>query len=99
MNDPNTEGFVLTIADVFRITGRGTAVTGRIEAGTIRAGDTVEIRDGETLVATTQVRSIDAAVLGPVPETVGLLLGDIDKELLHSGQIVRVARGKETGPC
>jgi translation elongation factor EF-Tu-like GTPase len=44
--DTPAEDFVLTVTDVFRITGRGTAVAGRIESGVIKTGDTVEIWDG-----------------------------------------------------
>jgi hypothetical protein len=37
--DPSSEDFVLSIVDVFSITGRGTAVIGPFESGAIRTGD------------------------------------------------------------
>jgi translation elongation factor EF-Tu-like GTPase len=45
------EDFVLTVIDVFGLTGRGTAVIGRIESDVLRTGETVEILDGGEVVA------------------------------------------------
>ena len=35
--------FLMPVEDVFTITGRGTVATGRVERGTVKVGDTVEI--------------------------------------------------------
>ncbi|TFJ95146.1 pyrroline-5-carboxylate reductase [Platysternon megacephalum] len=53
--------FLMPVEDVFTITGRGTVVTGRIERGIIRTGDTVDII-GNLLIA------------GPAPSGVGPVL-------------------------
>jgi elongation factor Tu len=39
--------FHMTVEDVFKIRGRGTVVTGKIETGTLRVGDEVVIKGGE----------------------------------------------------
>ena len=49
-DDPNQQDFVLIIADVFTLTGRGTAVIGPIESGVVRTGDEVEIWDNDQLI-------------------------------------------------
>ena len=38
--------FLFTVEDVFSILGRGTVVTGLIERGSIKVGDTIKIKDG-----------------------------------------------------
>jgi GTPase len=86
--DPSSEDFVLSIVEVFSITGRGTAVIGPIESGVIRTGDIVEIWDGERLVCTAQA-TVEAVRSTKHPRAIGLRLGDIDKSLLRSGQTVR----------
>ena len=40
---PKDKPFLMPIEDVFSITGRGTVVTGRIEAGIVNVGDSIEI--------------------------------------------------------
>lgn len=89
MDSASPEVFVLTITDAFRITGRGTAVTGYVECGIVKTGDAVEIRDGEKLVAEDQVAGIDFCGRSSGAGTIGLVLRDTDKSLLRSGQIVR----------
>ncbi len=44
---PTDPDFRMTVEDVFSIAGRGTVVTGQIEAGAIRTGDEVIIRGGK----------------------------------------------------
>ena len=83
------EDFELTITDVFHLTGRGTAVIGRIESGVLRSGESVEIWDNERLVATAQATVEMITSRRADPGTIGLLLGDVDKNLLTSGQTVR----------
>lgn len=86
------EAFSLTITHAFTVTGRGTAVIGPIESGLIRNGDTVEVWDGEAVVARGRVQVEDVRKLGADPRTIGLTLGAVDVDLLSPGQIVRHAR-------
>jgi len=90
--DAAGQDFVLTVLDVFRLAGSGTAVTGRVGSGALRTGETVEILDGGSLVATARatVEMITTSTAGP--RKVSLLLADVDASLLGSGQIVRRLR-------
>ncbi|OZG71760.1 translation elongation factor Tu [Hahella sp. CCB-MM4] len=86
--------FMMPVEDVFSIEGRGTVVTGRVERGIIRAGDTVEIvglaNDGRQVVVTgTQAFRSD------VPEAkagmnVGLLLRGVKRHDVNRGQVITV---------
>jgi translation elongation factor EF-Tu-like GTPase len=78
--DQPTGPFTMTIEDVFKIKGRGTVATGKIEVGTIRVGQGVRIMRAGTLLASTTVTGIemfrkvlDSANAG---DNVGLLLAD-----------------------
>ncbi len=88
--EASSEDFVLSIVNVFTLTGRGTVIIGPIESGMIRSGESVEIWDGDVLVA-----SVAVAVGGGLrgrgvdPRSIPLLLGDLDKDLLRAGQTVR----------
>ena len=84
--------FVMTVEDVFSITGRGTVVTGRITAGTIKVGDQVMItRAGQQLLASrvTGVEAfrkiLDRASAG---DNVGLLLEGVVRDQLLSGDVI-----------
>ena len=48
---PVDKPFLMPVEDVFGIKGRGTVVTGRIERGMVKVGETVEIRGDEGRVA------------------------------------------------
>ena len=79
---PTDPSFRMTVEDVFSIAGRGTVVTGQIEAGTIRIGDEVIIRGNEvdkkaTVVGVESFRKmLQEAKAG---ENVGILLRGIGK--------------------
>lgn len=79
---PTDPSFRMTVEDVFSIAGRGTVVTGQIEAGTIRIGDEVIIRGNEvdkkaTVVGVESFRKmLQEAKAG---DTVGILLRGIGK--------------------
>lgn len=85
--------FMMPIEDVFSISGRGTVVTGRIERGTIRTGDQVEIiglnqSGGDSITVTgTQAfhRDVEAARAGM---NVGLLLRGVKREDVCRGQVI-----------
>jgi len=82
--------FLMSIEDVFTITGRGTVATGRVERGRVKIGDTVElvgIQDTKKTVITSieMFRKIlDEAEAG---DNVGLLLRGIEKEQVERGQV------------
>jgi hypothetical protein len=67
----------------------GDRVIGRIESGVLRTGETVEIWDGGRLVTTAPATIEMITSRRADPKTIGLLLGDVDKDLLSSGQTIR----------
>ena len=82
--------FLMPIEDVFSISGRGTVATGRVERGTIKMADTVEIVGLTEEKATTVVTGIemfhkmmDFAEAG---DNVGLLLRGVQKNDIERGQ-------------
>jgi len=88
--------FQMPIENVFTISGRGTVVTGKIETGRIRAGDSIDIVGrGEDVrtVTCTQVETfgqiLDEGLAG---ENVGCLLRGIGRDEVQRGQVL-AARG------
>ncbi|MCV3743527.1 elongation factor Tu [Ureaplasma sp. ES3154-GEN] len=83
--------FLLAIEDVFTISGRGTVVTGRVERGTLKVGDEVEIvgiRDTQKTVVTGIEmfrKSLDQAEAG---DNAGILLRGTKKEDVERGQVL-----------
>jgi elongation factor Tu len=83
--------FLMSIEDVFSITGRGTVVTGRIEQGVLNVNEEVEIvgiRDTQKTVATGIEmfrKLLDQGVAG---DNVGVLLRGIGKEDVERGQVL-----------
>jgi len=83
--------FLMSIEDVFTISGRGTVVTGRVERGTLKINDEVEIvglRDTKKTVATGIEmfrRSLDSAEAG---DNAGVLLRGIAREDVERGQVL-----------
>jgi len=84
--------FLMPVEDVFSITGRGTVATGRVERGTVKMGDTVEIvglTDEKKTTVITGVemfrKLLDSAEAG---DNVGLLLRGIDKKAIERGQVL-----------
>ena len=84
--------FLMPIEDVFSITGRGTVVTGRIERGTVKVNDTVEIIGIRDKSLTTTVTSVEMfrKLLdeGRAGDNVGLLLRGVKREEVERGQCV-----------
>jgi translation elongation factor EF-Tu-like GTPase len=80
--------FRMTVEDVFVIRNRGVVATGRVESGTLRVGDTVQI-DGslEATVDAIEVfrKSIDAANVG---ENIGVLFKKLEKSQLDRGSVL-----------
>ena len=84
--------FLMPVEDVFSITGRGTVATGRVERGTVKMGDTVEIiglTDERKTTVITGVemfrKLLDSAEAG---DNVGLLLRGVDKKGIERGQVL-----------
>jgi elongation factor Tu len=83
--------FLMPVEDVFSITGRGTVGTGRIERGTIKVGEEVEIVGlgvhRKTVVTGVEMfrKLLDSGEAG---DNVGLLLRGVDKEELKRGMVI-----------
>ena len=83
--------FLMPVEDVFTISGRGTVVTGRVERGTVKVGDKIEIvgiRDTlETTVTGTEMfhKVLEFAEAG---DNVGCLLRGIAKKDVERGQVL-----------
>jgi elongation factor Tu len=83
--------FLMSIEDVFSITGRGTVVTGRIEQGVLNVNEEVEIvgiRDTQKTVATGIEmfrKLLDQGVAG---DNVGVLLRGVGKDDVERGQVL-----------
>ena len=84
--------FLLPVEDVFSISGRGTVSTGRVERGTVKMADTVEIVGLSDEKRTTVITGIemfhklmDSAEAG---DNVGLLLRGIQKNEIERGQVL-----------
>ena len=83
--------FLMSIEDVFTITGRGTVVTGRVERGMLKLNDEVEIvgiKDTRKVVVTGIEmfrKSLDFAEAG---DNAGVLLRGINREDVERGQVL-----------
>ena len=81
--------FLMSVEDVFSITGRGTVATGRIERGICKVGETVEIvglKDTSTTVITGVEMFRKMLDQGQAGDNVGLLLRGVEKEGIERGQ-------------
>ena len=84
--------FLMPVEDVFSISGRGTVATGRVERGTIKMADVVEIvglseEKKQTVVTGIEMfhKLMDTAEAG---DNVGLLLRGIQKNEIERGQVL-----------
>ncbi len=83
--------FLMPIEDVFSISGRGTVVTGRIEAGKIKVGEPVEIvgiKDTQTSTCTGVEMFRKLLDSGEAGDNIGILLRGIDREAVQRGQVL-----------
>jgi elongation factor Tu len=83
--------FLMSIEDVFSITGRGTVVTGRIEQGIVKVGDQIEIvglRDTQTTVCTGVEMFRKILDEGKAGDNAGILLRGTKKEDVERGQVL-----------
>ena len=87
----NTKPFLMSIEDVFTITGRGTVVTGRVERGQLKLNDEVEIvglkETQKTVVTGIEMfrKQLDFAEAG---DNAGVLLRGISREQVQRGQVL-----------
>lgn len=84
--------FLMPVEDVFSITGRGTVATGRVERGTVKVGEEVELiglaeKAKKTVVTGIEMfrKLLDQGVAG---DNVGCLLRGVDKEEIERGQVL-----------
>jgi elongation factor Tu len=83
--------FLMPVEDVFSISGRGTVVTGRIERGTVKIGESIEIvgiRDTQTTTVTGVEMFRKEMEQGVAGDNCGLLLRGIAKEAVERGQVL-----------
>ena len=87
----NDKPFLMSIEDVFTITGRGTVVTGRVERGQLKLNDEVEIvglkPTKKTVVTGIEMfrKQLDYAEAG---DNAGVLLRGIDRSEVERGQVL-----------
>src|SRR5205085_7173419 len=84
--------FLMSVEDVFSIKGRGTVATGRVERGTAKVGDEVEIvglrKDTiKTILTGIEMfqKTLDKAIAG---DNVGALLRGIERDGIERGQVL-----------
>ncbi len=83
--------FLMSVEDVFSITGRGTVATGRIERGVVKINETVEIvglKDTTNTVVTGIEMFRKLLDEGRAGDNVGVLLRGIEKEAIERGQVL-----------
>ena len=83
--------FAMYIEDVFSIKGRGTVVTGRIEAGVVKVGEEIEIiglRDTKKTVVTGVEMFRKMLDQGQAGDNVGILLRGVEKDGVERGQLL-----------
>jgi len=87
--------FLMSVEDVFSITGRGTVATGRIERGKVKQGDQVELvglkQTRPTVVTSVEMfrKTLDEGIAG---DNVGLLLRGVEKDQIERGMVVAAPR-------
>ncbi len=89
---PTDQPFLMPVEDVFSITGRGTVATGRVERGTIKVGEEVEVvglaeQSRKTTVTGVEMfrKLLDQAVAG---DNIGALLRGVQRTDIERGQIL-----------
>jgi len=84
--------FLMPVEDVFSISGRGTVATGRVERGTVKLSDTVEIVGLSDEKRTTVVTGIEMfhkmMDAGEAGDNVGILLRGVQKNEIERGQVL-----------
>lgn len=85
--------FLMPIEDIFTISGRGTVVTGRVERGIVRTGDTIEIvglRETQSTVVTGVEMFRKLLDEGRAGDNIGALVRGIDRNEVERGQVLAI---------
>src|SRR2546426_4538187 len=89
---PLDKPFLMPVEDIFSISGRGTVVTGRIEQGKVKVGETVEIvgmtdETRNTVVTGVEMfqKTLDEGIAG---DNVGCLLRGVERDEVERGQVL-----------
>ncbi|WP_054943968.1 elongation factor Tu [Paenibacillus ihuae] len=84
--------FLMPVEDVFSITGRGTVATGRVERGTVKVGEEIEIvgiheEKKKSVVTGVEMfrKLLDSAQAG---DNIGALLRGVDRNMIERGQVL-----------
>jgi translation elongation factor TU len=89
---PVDQPFLMSVEDVFSITGRGTVATGRIERGRVKVGDPVEIVGLMEKPLTSTVTGVEMfrklLEEGEAGDNAGLLLRGIEKKDIRRGMVI-----------
>jgi elongation factor Tu len=89
---PVDKPFLMPVEDVFSIKGRGTVVTGRIERGVVKVGDTIEITgfsEQPRPVTVTGVEMFQKTLdSGEAGDNVGCLLRGVERNEIERGQVL-----------
>src|ERR671930_2035708 len=83
--------FLMPVEDVFAIKGRGTVATGRVERGTVKVGEEVEIvgiRESRKSVVTGVEMFRKLLDQGEAGDNVGLLLRGLERTDIERGQVI-----------
>ncbi len=84
--------FLMSVEDVFSITGRGTVATGRIERGIVKVGEAVEIVGLQESAQTSTVTGVEMFKKlldeGQAGDNAGLLLRGIEKKDIRRGMVI-----------
>jgi len=88
---PVDKPFIMPVEDVFTITGRGTVVTGRIEAGIVKVGEEIEIiglRDTVKKVVTGVEMFKKSLDQGQAGDNAGILLRGVERKDVERGMVL-----------
>ena len=89
---PVDQPFLMSVEDVFSITGRGTVATGRIERGRIKVGEGIEIVGLQEAPLTSTVTGVEMfrklLDAGEAGDNAGLLLRGIEKTQIRRGMVL-----------
>ena len=83
--------FLMSVEDVFSITGRGTVATGRIERGKVKVGETIEIvglKETQSTVCTGVEMFRKILDEGQAGDNVGILMRGIEKTDVERGHVI-----------
>ena len=84
--------FLMPVEDVFSIAGRGTVVTGRVEAGTVKVGEVLEVVGLRPQALTTTCTGVEmfkkSLDRGEAGDNLGILVRGLKREDVSRGQVV-----------